>query len=413
MIDTAKASPYRFVIGGLTLWAHFVIGANFQNVSPLLPLISDDYEISHATAGLLVGVVVVVHAVLGIPGGILVGRLGLWRTYTLSWLLMGLLTLSVLSPGFGGLLALRAAYGIGAGAMILASGPLVMQWFRPKELGVITSLNLASLTLGMTASISSAASLSELIDWQKALGLFGGLGFVGALLWMIWGRTLEGVGEPVTPLTFRQIKAVLGNRTLLLLGAADAACVAQLIVLSGWLPTFYHETRGMSLSEAGLITSILPFMGIFGVLLGGFLPLRFGSRRHYLIVPGAMAGIGGLGSFLIDNTTVTFLSLMLLGMGSWLYTPTLLTLPMELPGMTPHRVAIAWGWITTTSGISAFIAPIVVGAIRDTLDTFIPGFLLFSVLAWFLFIAGFLLPKTSPKSAEPPEHRHSDTPVPE
>ena len=413
MTDAGKVSHYRFVIGGLTLLAHFVTGANFQNVSPILPLISDDYEISHATAGLLVGVVVVVHAILGIPGGVLIGRLGIWRAYTFSWLLIGLLTLTVLSPGFGGLLALRAAYGIGAGAMVLASGPLIMQWFRPKELGVITSLNIASLTLGITVSISSVAPLSEVMGWQKALGVFGGLGLVGTLLWMVWGRTREGVRGSVTPLTFRQIKAVLGNRTLLVLCGADAASVAQLLVLGGWLPTFYHETRGMSLSEAGLVTSILPFMGIFGVLLGGFLPLRFGARRHYLIVPGAMVGIGGLGSFLIDNTAVTYLSLMLLGMGSWMYTPTILTLPMELPGMTPHRVAIAWGLITTTSGVSAFIAPIVVGAIRDTMDTFIPGFLLFSVLSWFLLVAGLLLPKTSPKSAESPEHRPSETPLAE
>ena len=202
-------------------------------------------------------------------------------------------------------------------------------------------------------------------------------------------------------LRWGDVKAVLSNRTVLLLGFADAALFSHYIALSGWLPTFYHQDRGMSLTQAGFITSLLPFAGIFGVALGGLLPLKMGSRRLILMVAGVIAGLGGLGCFLLQDLGLIYASIIFLGLGAWLYVSTLLTLPMELPGMTPPRVAIAWGWVITVSGVASFISPLVVGAMRDTLGSVIPGFLLFGVLAWFLLVAGFLLPKGGPERAGP------------
>ena len=398
--DTNRDS-YRFVIGGLTLWAHFAGGASFQALSPVLPLISEEYGIGHATAGLLVGVVLIIMGAFGLPGGIIAGRLGLRKTYTAAWLLMSLMTLVALSPGFGGLLALRVAFGLGMAAMLPATAPLLMQWFRPKELPIITSLNLAAMSVGMVFSVSASAPMADAIGWQRVLGLFGSIMLAGAFAWIGWGRIREEKRADVPSLAWREIWEVLRNRTVLLLGAADTACFSMYIALSAWLPTFYHEARGMSLTEAGFITSVLPFTGIFAVLLGGFLPLKVSPKRLFFIVPGAMAGLGGLGTFLVDNTGVTYLSVIVFGLGAWLYVPMLLTMPMELPGMTPARMAIVWGWLATAPGIGAFIAPLAVGAMRDSYDSFTPGFLVFAVLAWFLFIAGFLLPKTAPPPKVP------------
>ncbi len=68
---------YRFVVAALVMLAHFAAGVNFQAVSPVLPLISEDYQIGHATSGLLVGGATLVFAGLGIPGAMIVGWLGL------------------------------------------------------------------------------------------------------------------------------------------------------------------------------------------------------------------------------------------------------------------------------------------------------------------------------------------------
>jgi CP family cyanate transporter-like MFS transporter len=174
-------SSYRFVIAGLVLAAHLSIGLNFSVVSPLLPLITEEYGITRTSASLLVGLVFLIHAAFGLPGGVLVSRFGLYRVYTLSWFLMGLLALSAVASNFSALLALRLAYGVGFGVIIPATAPLLMQWFRPAEITLMNALNIAVFSLGAAVSVSTAVPLSGALGWQNTLGLFGGIPLAGAI----------------------------------------------------------------------------------------------------------------------------------------------------------------------------------------------------------------------------------------
>ena len=388
---------YRFVIAGLILAVHFSIGLNIFVVSPLLLLIVDDYGINRATASLLIVLALLIHSGFGLPGGVIVVRLGLKRIYTLSWFLMGTLALSAVAPNFPTLLVLRLAYGVGFGLIIPATGPLLMQWFRPKEITVMNALFIAALSLGVALSVSTAAPLASAMGWQNVLGLFGGIGLLGASAWSLLGKTQANVQIVSAPISLTDVLSVLRNRTILLLVAADALVFMQYTALTSWLPTFYNESRGMSLTQAGFVTGLLPFVGVFAVLVGGFLPLKFASKKPFFIVPGLLLGLGGLGSFLIDSTFGIYVSILLLGIGSWSYAPTLLSLPMEIPGMTPEKVAVVWGTFVTVSGFGMFVSPIVAGAIRDASGSFVPGFMIFAVGAWFLFVAGMLLPKSGAK----------------
>ncbi len=392
MVEGRRRSSYRYVIAGLTVWAHFAGGASFAVVAPVLPLITDDYGISHTSAGLLVGVVTLIQAVFGVPAGILAGRVGIKRTYACSWFLMAAGVLMLLSPGFVGLVALRLLFGLGMAVIFPATGPLVMQWFPPRERSVVTSLNVVALSVGMVVSVSTAAPLAEAVGWESVLAVYGGVALAGGVAWVLFGRAEAGAPSPAPVLRWREIRSVLRNRFVLLLGAGDASCFSQYVALAAWLPTFYHATRDMSLTEAGFITSLLPFTGIFAVLLGGFLPLKIGPRKLFLIVPGVLAALGGLGSFLVDVPAVTYVAVIVLGLGSWMYVPSLLTLPTEFPGMTPERVAIVWGWITTVAGAGTFVSPLAVGVLKDGTGSYLPGFLLFAVVAWFLVLAGFMMP---------------------
>lgn len=388
-------SRYRFVIGGLILLAHFSIGINFFVVAPLFPLIIEEFGVNRATASLLIGLALLVHSFFGLPGGILATRFGLKRVYFLSWLMIGLPILSAAAPNFGTLLVLRLAYGVGFGAIIPATGPLLMQWFRPKEITIMNGLDIAALSLGVALSVSLAAPLANAVGWQNTLSVFGGIALLGALAWGILGRVDSGAQATGSAISLKEVWSVLRNRTILLLVAADALVFMQYTALTSWLPTFYNEVRGMSLTQAGIVIGLLPFVGVFAVLVGGFLPLKIASNKPFFIIPGLLLGLGGLGSFLIDSTLGIYASIVLLGIGSWSYAPTLLSLPMGIPGMTPSKVAVVWGTFVTVSGAGMFVSPIVVGAIRDASGSFVPGFIIFAVGAWFLMIAGIIIPKTA------------------
>ena len=397
-------------MAAMTLAAHLAAGLNLFAVSPLLPLAIDDYGISRAQAGMLISLPMLVGALLGIPGGMLAARIGLKRAYMLSWLSMSLLALSAITPSFPAMLLLRLFYGVGLALMVSASGPLVMQWFRRREILIINALNTAILSLGVAISVAGAVPLAQWLDWKTALTLFSGVGVIGAILWPLAPKAPPPAPSESPPparntrgggISVREVLTVLRGRAVALLVAADAGIFIQYTALTGWLPTFYHEARGLSPSEAGFLTSILPFVGIFAVIAGGALPMRF-SYRSILLLSGVLAIAGGLGSFLLTPAPAIYLSVVALGIGSWLYVPTLLTVPIRLPGATPERVAVIWGSFMTFSGIGMFIAPIMVGAIRDAAGSYLTGFLICAAASWALLISGILLPPI-PTTPDTPE----------
>ena len=167
----------------MTLAAHLAAGLNLFALSPLLPLTIDEYDISHWAAGLLVSLPMLVGAAIGIPGGILIARVGVKRAYMWAWVCMALLAIAPIVPNFYVLLFLRLAYGVGLALMVVATGPLVMQWFKPREMLVVNSLNTAILSGGVAASLAGAVPLAELLGWKMTLTVFSGIGILGTILW--------------------------------------------------------------------------------------------------------------------------------------------------------------------------------------------------------------------------------------
>ncbi|MEC8910915.1 MAG: MFS transporter [Chloroflexota bacterium] len=397
-------SKYRFVIAALLLAGHLSVGLNIFTVSPIFPLVIDEYQISRAAAGLLVALPLLVAAALGLPSGMLIARVGIRRSFIIGWASIALLSLSGLAPNFLTLVLLRSVIGLGFAFVLTTSGPLLMQWFPTKEITVMNALTTAALSLGIALSVATAAPLSDFMDWQTALTVFALPGVAGLIAWMILGRESGGVPMSVQGLTLQEVGGVLRNRTVVLLLAADAGILVQYTAFTGWLPTFYNENRGISLSQAGFITGMLPLVGVFAVLVGGAVALRIRSPKVLFATSGVMAGLGGLGAFLFTEPQLIYPAVIVMGMGSWLYVPTLLTLPMQMNSMTPEKVAVVWGSFLTFSGFAMFLAPIFVGALRDVSGSFFPGLTIAALASWALLMAGLLMPRNvteSPARAAP------------
>lgn len=383
------------------LLSHLALGMNLFSASPVLPLIIDEYDISRSAAGLMVTLALLFAAGFGLPGGVIISRIGIRRAFTIGFWLMALMALSPLAPNFGSLLALRLAFGVGTALLLTATGPLLMRWFKPKEILAMNAFNTAALSLGIALSVSTAAPLANAVGWSMALSVFGFTGVVGAVAWGFLARPVEQASPPVAMVSRKELWSVISHPAVLLLVAADGGVLIQYTALTSWLPTFFNEARDISLSRAGFITGILPFVGVFAVLVGGFLPSRLGPKHLFFLAPGILVLVGGPGTFLSGDLAVIYASIVILGIGSWLYVPTLLSLPMELPGMTPEKVAIIWGFIITISGFCMFLSPLLVGAVRDVWGSFTPGFIVCAVAASTLLLAGALMPRALPQIPEP------------
>ena len=396
-MHTAAANPilsrYRWVMASMSLVGHLALGFNLFGISPVLPLAIEDYGISNFAAGLLVSLPMLLAAAFGIPGGMLVARIGVKRAQFIAWGSMAVLALSFLAPNYGVMLVLRLAYGLGLAMLITSTGPLLMAWFSQREVLVMNSLNTAAVSLGVAIAVAGAAPLAEITDWKISMSVFGVVGVVGSIAWLALGRDAPLTGVRPAPISLRQTGIVLRDRTVILLVFTDAGVLVQYTALTGWLPTFFNDQLGLSLSAAGFITGMLPFVGVFAVLAGGIVPLRVDSPRGIFIASGLAALVGGLGSYLLPNLPGIYAAAGILGFGSWFYVPILLTLPLRLPGITPQGLAVIYGSLMTFSGFAMFVAPILVGAIRDATGSFLPGFLICTAMSSTALLAGFLLPR--------------------
>jgi len=400
-ITQSQPAQYRWVIAGLTMLYHFTFGLSIFVVSPLTPLIMDDYGVNRSTASLLIGLVLLFQAAMAIPGGMLGSRLPLKWVIAAGWFSVSVTVFSFAMPNFASLLALRLVYGLASSLVFPNVGPLVMQWFSKREVALVNSLNSALISLGMATSTFAAAPLADALGWRMTLSIFGVTTLAGAFVWVALGKTrLAPAGETSAGPSARkgpglgEILALLRNRTVLLLALGNTAAFALYGALTSWLPTYYHETQGMSLSKAAALMGILPLMGVVFLLTAGVLSTRFTRRRPFLLVPGLLSAFAGFGAVLLPDSPALLAALVLVGFCGWFYQPILFAIPMELPGVTSKNVSVVFGLFMLMGGIVGFLAPLVVGLLADATGSYLWGFGLLAVLSPGLALVAWKLPET-------------------
>lgn len=410
--DAAKASNrYRFVIYALLVGMNFVLGIAFLGPASLLPLIIDDYRISRAFAGFISAGMTVMVMTLSIPVGVLGSRWGLKRSLTAGWLLVGAGVLVPLLPGALPLAIVRVVQGLGAATLPLAAAVL-MRWAPRKEFPAVNAATLASLTAGTAASLMMGPFLAGLWSWQSALGFQGALSLAGALFWMALAK--EGPpgssGDAQAVVRVADIAAVFRLRTTWLLAFAVTGPWAVFMALSSWLPTYYTEVRGLDLNVAAFTVAVFTIAGIPAALVGGVLTSRTGHRRPILMWAGVLLAIGAIVTVFAPAGLPLYLAVALTGMVQWAYEPAIFTLPLELPGSTPERAGAVTAAMVSVGNGTSFVAPVLVGFLRDATGSYVLGLTLVSASALTLFVAALFLPETGPGRVARVSRAESGTP---
>ena len=388
-------SRYRFVIAIIITFIGFSTGLNMFPIGPITPLIIADYEINNSTAGLLTSIIFLVQIVFAIPLSTLVGKIHIKTMIILATFLGAAPILTFMATdNFSLLLLLRAIHGLGLILLYSAIGPLFLQWFPSKELPLINGATILASSLGVATSTFLVAPISEIIKWEIVLSGFGAVLLLSSFTWFIFGKATNIPSTNETRSIVRRCWEVFRARNTLLISVADAGPLTLLTVSIAWLPTFYHETYGMSLIKAGNLMGLLSLSGILAVILASLLSTRMNKRRPFLIIPGIVTGFAGFAAILLTDSFVIHIAILLIGFTCWFYIPTLMTIIMELHAKDPRRIALIIATLMTIGGITSFIAPPIVGAIADLTKSFIPGLAIFAFISWSLALGGILLPET-------------------
>jgi predicted MFS family arabinose efflux permease len=265
----------------------FVVGSDLFVVSPLLPLMSVDYAVPPAAAGLSVTVFAVTYMLSAPALGHLADRVGRGRVLTCCLYAFGAANLlTAIAGDFTWLLATRIVAGAAAAgvspSIYALTGSSAPPERRATRLAIVVSGLLMSLSLGTPIGLLSAASLG----WPVVFAALAALSLV-----LAWANNCVWHDPHAA-----KRRAALGDR---LTATVLAVQLAPTVLWSTALYAVYTYL-GEGLSASGYsteqIAEVILFYGcgaIAGSLIGGRIADRLGARLTISI------GLSGLSSSLL------------------------------------------------------------------------------------------------------------------
>lgn len=291
-----------------------------------------DLHLSQMQIGWLEWSLILGYTLFQFPGGLLGQYWGTRRTFTVISTVAFLGTvLTPLAPEalagnalFLLLCALQLLVGIAQGPIFPVGAGIVEAWFPPNRWAFVQGLQ--SLGLGFASALTAplVAYLMADFGWQQAL-LWPALPAAGVIaLWAWYARNsprehasvtlqeLAEIGErPVAeaqaaPLSFARVKAILKNRSVLLLTVSYVCMNYVYYLIANWCFLYLVQERHFGVLEGGLLTALPLIAAGLGAGVGGkwvsVACARFGARRGFRLVP--LGSLPAAGLLLIVTVAV-------------------------------------------------------------------------------------------------------------
>ncbi len=370
------------------------MGLNLFAPAPMFPLIIEDYNLSRGSVSLIMVTAFLVFTIFLIPGGIISTKLGTKGAVLVSGLMMTAGVFAPVTSNLPAILPLRVAFAMGNAILLPASAAIIVQWFKTSERPIMNAVNLAAQGTGVAAAMFLSVPLAEALEWRTVLMVYGVFASLGTVVWLAFGRAVQSDASSENTLSLKAIFGVIKERNTLLLSLAFVGPFAMFVSYSSWLPTYYNEEFDMPLQQASAILALLPLMGVVVNVLSGFLLARLGLHRPLLMVPGLLFPIGAFGAFYFNSIPIIIAAILVLGFCFWILLPTALTVAMELPGVTPGKVAMVTAAALTIGNASTVVSPFLVGVVTDMVGSYLPSLSVLAILPITAVIAAVKLPET-------------------
>ena len=382
---TEENLHWRSILGS-ACFIIFAVFGSLVSTSGLIGFIRDDLNLSYGAGGFLLSAPFPLIAFFAITGGWLVDRLGV-KKMVLSGvffvLLGGIIRFS--SGDFWSLASGIALVGVGTG-LVFPVMPKVVGTIVPDERNefgsaVYTASIIAGAGLGVAAShyMTPAAAILP-AGWGGAVWRGGYLGWVIVLTlaFIVWRRNSRSVAVDADS----ESSSGKSGMVYRLVGvwAIGGSLFANNVVFYtslGWLATILMA-KGWTQASAALIVSSLPLLGIFVSLSAHKIALALGGERVIMLLCGLLSAVA-LAMMPEGNLWVAALGTAVLGLTTNCWFLFCLAYPAQY--VEKSQVGQAGGLIIGMGYMGGFVGPWAVGAIRDWVGSFGPGFYTLAVLS--------------------------------
>ena len=376
------------------------------NMAVAAPSMSAELGFSAATMGMLLSAFAWAYALMQVPGGYFLERVGPRITYTISLFLWSLFTMIMgLGNSFLSLFGIRLAIGAAESPAFPTNSRVVAAWFPDHERATATSIYTAAEFIGLAFLTPVLFWILDTFGWREVFYITGVIGIGVSAIWY-WlyrdPKDCQGVNQAELDyirqgggqaeeagtskkITMAQLKELFRHRQLIGIYISQFANTSTMYFFLTWFPTYLIMAKNLPMLKAG-IYAIIPYFGaLIGVLLGGRWSdhmLKKGASlskaRKLPIACGMICSMTIMAANYFDSLDIIIaimaLSFFGQGMAAIIWSTVGDVAPKESLGL-------AGGVFSFAGNLAGIVTPIVIGFIVQLTGSFVGAMVFISAVA--------------------------------
>ena len=356
----------RWVVLAIVFLARTCVGFQFIAVAAQMPQLRAELHFDYSQIGILLGVFMIAGALLSLPSAMIANRLGDRRTIQI-----GLVALvvggTILGSGktFHAALIGRIIGGFGAVFVTVPAAKILTDWFVGKEMATAMSVLGVAWPVGIAVGMSLLPFINVWSDWRVAVYVTAAAPALAMLLVAILpapGERGQGGPAPAKSAARPPLWSIHPREFWIILAGGAAwplMSTGGYVVFSSYAPVLLID-RGIPHTTAALVISLLSWLLIAIVPLGGYLADRTG-KKDLLFWGGCLAAAAAIAMVpVMDPVELWVVLSAILGFT--------VGMVMALPGevLSPESRATGLGLYYTVYYVGTGVLPAIAGWIQDT-----------------------------------------------
>ncbi|TAL31094.1 MAG: MFS transporter [Spirochaetes bacterium] len=373
-------------------------------VAAIFPYLKVEWALTDAECGWFASIVTLMMTLFVFPVSLLVDRWSRKKAIGIMAVLWSIgAAACALTKSFTQLFTARSLIGVGEAAYTSGGHAMIAAYFPEEKRATMNGLFTAAIPMGTAIGVILGGVIAESLGWRYAFGLLAVPGLIVALLffWVKDYKTVQitrksGTGANAVHVKMKPgeiAREFLHTPSVLFTYLGYIGNTFVTTALMNWLPSYFNRMDGLPMDKAGVKTSVVFLLAIFGAPIGGLVTDKL--RRKYpnarMSVPAVTSLLTGLflfiGFFFLEGTA-QYVFLICFGFTAPMFAAggSAVTQDVVHPGLRAISYSLAQFFMML---LGYSLAPIFVGYISDRYDLltafkFLPLFSLFGAVVFFI-----------------------------